>query len=391
MMKSTTAVKILLFVLLVLALSLAILIIWQPFRQPDDLQPVVDDTFSNTLNSDKDDDFEQVLQPRQFSFPADHGPHPGFRLEWWYFTGNLHSQSGRKFGYQLTFFRTALAPGDITSQSRWRSNQIYMAHLALTDVRGRRFHAVQRFSRGALNLAGAESSHYHVWLYDWSASAREGRELPIRLQAQQQDFSIDLLLNKGKPLQLQGQQGFSRKGPTPGNASYYYSYTRLSTTGSIRIGKNTFEVTGNSWMDREWSSSALEDGQTGWDWFALQFDDGSELMFYRFRRRDARPDQNSSGALFLADGTKIPLRHADVTIDVERYWRSPHSQVTYPNRWHLSIPSHGLELDIDPLLDDQELNLRYRYWEGAVSVSGLHRGKKISGQGYVELTGYRND
>ena len=390
MMKSKS-LKTILILLLALAVFMAILTIWQPFRQPDDIQPVVDDTFSDTLNSDKDDAFEQVLQPRQFSFPADHGPHPGFRLEWWYFTGNLSSRAGRKFGYQLTFFRTALAQGNSKSKSRWRSNQIYMAHFALTDVRSRRFHAVQRFSRGALGLAGAESSRYHVWLYDWSASAQNGTVPPIRLQARQQDFSIDLLLEKGKPLQLQGQQGFSRKGPTPGNASYYYSYTRLPTTGSIRIEENSFQVTGNSWMDREWSSSALESRQTGWDWFALQFDDGSELMFYRFRRNDARPDENSSGALFLADGTQIPLRHADVTIDVQRYWLSPHSQVTYPSRWHLSIPSQGLELNIAPLLDDQELNLRYRYWEGAVSVSGRHRRKKISGQGYVELTGYSND
>jgi predicted secreted hydrolase len=181
----------------------------------------------------------------------------------------------------------------------------------------------------------------------------------------------------------------SQKSQEPGNASYYYSYPRLDTQGTIQIAGNTFSVSGTSWMDREWSTSALSDEQSGWDWFALQLSDNTELMFYQLRRKDGQPDNNSSGSFILADNTKISLKQQDVTIKSLDNWKSPHSKITYPSRWHLAVSGQNLELDISPLINDQELNVSYRYWEGAVSVTGTKNGKPTSGQGYVELAGYK--
>jgi len=263
-----------------------------------------------------------------------------------------------------------------------------MAHLALTDVKGNRFYTDERFSRAGNELAGAAGNKYQVWLYDWSATAEDKADFPLRLRAKSDEFAIDLLLNTQKSLVLQGEQGLSRKSAEPGNASYYYSYTRLPTLGTLSIAGVNHSVTGNSWMDREWSTSALSKEQSGWDWFALQFSDNSELMFFQLRRKDGQQDSNSAGSVVLADGTKVPLQMQDVTIKTLDTWRSPHSKINYPSQWRLSVPSQKLEVDIVPLINDQELNVSYRYWEGAVSITGTKDGKAISGQGYVELTGY---
>ena len=382
-----------------LSIILLVIIWWQPFISPADFKLVADSFFSTTL-SKKDDAFSNVLskddkgfaralKPKEFIFPPDHGPHNPYRSEWWYFTGNLKNPQGRQFGYELTFFRFALKAQMPESKSVWRSNQMYMAHLTLTDVEKDRFYTDERISRAGNDLAGASSKRYHVWLYDWSARTEGEADFPLRLQAKSDGFSIDLLLKSQKSYVLQGDLGLSQKSREPGNASYYYSYPRLETEGAVTVAGNQFSVTGASWMDREWSTSALSDEQSGWDWFALQLSDNTELMFYQLRRKDGQPDSNSSGAFVLADNTKISLKKDDVTIKNLDTWKSPHSKITYPSRWHLAVPVQNLEVEIVPLINDQELNVSYRYWEGAVSVNGTKNGKPVSGQGYVELAGYK--
>jgi predicted secreted hydrolase len=383
----------------VLLALLLLMVWWQPFMFPSDIKLVVDSFFSTTL-SKKDDSFSHILskddkgfaralKPQRFLFPVDHGPHNQYRSEWWYFTGNLKNPQGRQFGYELTFFRFALKPQTPVSKSVWRNNQIYMAHLTLTDVESGRFYTDERFSRAGNDLAGASNKKYQVWLYDWTARTEGEADFPLRLKAKSGDFAIDLLLTSQKGYVSQGDQGLSQKSREPGNASYYYSYPRLATEGAVSVAGKQFSVIGASWMDREWSTSALSDEQSGWDWFALQLSDNSELMYYQLRRKDGQPDSNSSGSFVLADNMKISLKEQDVTIKALDSWKSPHSKITYPSRWLLAVPVQNLEMEVVPLINDQELNVSYRYWEGAVSVKGTKNGKPISGQGYVELAGYK--
>lgn len=391
--------RIFLGLIILLLVMMAVIVLWWPSMIPSDIKLVADQSFSKSatqkdksfsdLLSEDDTNFSRALKPRQFSFPFDYGAHNSYRTEWWYFTGNLENSDGRKFGYELTFFRFALSAKPYSSRSVWRNNQLYMAHLTLTDVKEDRFYTDERFSRAGNELAGAADNKYQVWLYDWSAMAQGKVDFPLRLRAKNDEFAIDLLLNTQKSLVLQGEQGLSRKSAEPGNASYYYSYTRLLTLGTLSIAGITHSVTGNSWMDREWSTSSLSKEQSGWDWFALQFSDNSELMFYRLRRKDGQQDSNSAGSVVLADSTKVPLQAQDVTIKTLNTWRSPHSRINYPSQWRLSVPSQKLEVDIVPLINDQELNVSYRYWEGAVRINGTKNGKAVSGQGYVELTGYQ--
>jgi len=340
------------------------------------------------LGGDDPAGFSRAAAPRDFRFPGDHGPHPAFRHEWWYFTGNLRAPGGRRFGYQLTFFRFALSPDLPDRKSRWATNQAYMAHFAVTDAEGRRFRHFERTGRGALGIAGATGRPFRVWLDDWSAQGDRASTLPIRLRAREGKVSVDLLLDTAKPIVLQGDRGLSRKGASPGNASYYYSMTRLSTRGNVRVEEGTFPVEGNSWLDREWGTSSLEKGQAGWDWFALQLSDGRDLMFYRLRREDGGTDPYSAGTLVLPDGSFRLLSLDDVRIETLDSWVSPESGARYPSRWRLLVPSEILELEIVPRVADQELRTTVRYWEGAVGVRGTSREGPVEGDGYVELTGY---
>ncbi len=343
---------------------------------------------AETLGANETEGFARALQARPFSFPGDHGPHPEFKTEWWYFTGNLTSTGGRTFGFQLTFFRIALSPEPRAGQSAWGSHQVYMAHFALSDIAGRRFYDFERFSRAALGLAGAQAEPFRVWLEDWSAAGEGGEPFSVALRAVEADVTIDLRLQSAKPVVLQGDRGLSRKSAKPGNASYYYSLTRLLTEGQVRVGDETFAVKGLSWLDREWSTSSLAEDQVGWDWFALQLGDGRELMFYQLRNRDGRADALSSGTLVEADGDSRKLTLAEVQIEPLETWRSPRSGAEYPARWHIVVPAAGVDLEVVPLLDDQELQASVRYWEGAVSAEGRSQGRKVEGRGYVELTGY---
>lgn len=325
---------------------------------------------------------------RPFDFPVDHGPHPDYQTEWWYYTGNLETEEGRHFGYQLTFFRRALVPPSQRQDrpSNWATDQVYLAHFGLTDVAARRYQAFERFARGAAGLAGAQAAPYHVWLEDWSAEEVEP-DL-VRLRAAQGDLAIDLLLVDRKGPILQGDGGYSQKGPQPGNASYYYSQTRLDSSGTVQIGDIAYAVGGWSWMDHEFSTSALAPDQVGWDWFALQLDDGSELMVFQIRKEDGSVDPFSSGTWVSPDGSARRLGRGDFEIAVGDTWRSPHSGATYPARWTLDVPVADLTLNIEPYLADQELNVSYTYWEGAVRMSGERAGNAVSGVGYVEMTGY---
>jgi predicted secreted hydrolase len=330
--------------------------------------------------------YARAVAPRAFSFPADHGPHPHFRSEWWYFTGNLLDGEDRRFGYQWTLFRFALRPRANERRSAWATHQIYMAHLAVTDVRDGRFIARERLTRGALDLAGAQASAVSLWIEDWRATRAQASG-QWRLQARDDGVALDLHLTPVKPVVLQGDAGLSRKGAAPGNASYYYSLPRLATRGTVTLHGKSFPVQGESWLDREWSTSALEQGQIGWDWFGLQFDDRTELMVYRMRRRDGGVDPHSSGTFIDQAGQSRTLRPDEVALRVLDDWQSPGGG-RYPARWQLSVRPLGLTLEVRPVLADQRLDLSVVYWEGAVTVSGERHGAPLTGRGYVELTGY---
>lgn len=343
---------------------------------------------SELLSGDGDAGFEKALEPREFVFPDDHGPHPGFRNEWWYITGNLDGDGGRRFGFELTIFRFALTPSVPKAQSNWRSNQVYIAHFAVTDADRERFFAAERFSRGALGLAGAQASPFRVWIEDWEIAAQEaGAPENWQLRASDPGFSLELELTAAKPPVPNGDAGLSQKSAEPGNASYYYSMTRWLTEGSLQLADDTFRVSGLSWLDREWSTSALAPDQLGWDWFALQLSDGSDLMFYNLRKLDGSQDEQSAGTWVDADGRSLHLDRDDVEITVTDTWESPQGGV-YPSGWALRAPGQGLELRITPVMADQELFTTVRYWEGAVDVKGERHGEPIEGRGYVELTGY---
>ncbi|MCB1032760.1 MAG: carotenoid 1,2-hydratase [Acidobacteria bacterium] len=336
--------------------------------------------------------YERALEPRPFDFPSDHGPHPGFRNEWWYLTGNLEGRNGEAFGFQLTFFRIALAPpGAMPAgrSSKWATDQLYMAHFALSDVSGGTFHAFERFRRPALGLAGAHARPFAVWLDDWRLEGpKDGEEpWPLRLQAAEDGAGLDLSLTDVGGRVLQGDRGHSPKGPGIGNASFYYSYPRLEARGTVAAAGREVEVEGTAWLDREWSTSALGDGVVGWDWFSLQLDDGRSLMLYRLRRRDGSQDPWSDGTLVDADGSAHRIEMKKVRLQELDHWRADDG-VRYPSRWRLSLPNEALELTVLPRLADQELRLTVRYWEGAVTVSGTSRGNPVAGAGYVELTGY---
>ncbi len=496
--------------------------------------------------------FARAEGPREIVFPADRGPHNDYQTEWWYYTGNLTAETGEHFGFQLTFFRRALVPPAQRADraSAWGTDQVYMAHFALTDVRGGRHYSFERLARGAAGIAGAQAEPYRVWLEDWEVAevgpdvmadaaiaaavvawgrglkstsdeaksaeadwgvgavvaaasgrglkstfdgaksaeadwrvgaaeaagrglkstsdgakaagrglkstsdgaksaeadwgvgavvaagrglkstsdeaksaeadwgvdaaeaAASGRGLkstfdgaksaeadwgvgnPARLRAAALDpnlnlnLSLDLLLSDLKPPVLQGERGYSRKGPEPGNASYYVSRTRIAAQGTVTVGDKTYVVSGLSWMDQEWSTSALGPEQVGWDWFSIQLDDGSELMAFQLRRADGSVDAFSSGTLIAADGATRTLGPDDFTITPTATWRSPRSGGVYPAGWILTVPAADLRLEITPWLADQEMQVSYIYWEGAVRAAGTSAGRPVTGNGYVELTGY---
>lgn len=333
--------------------------------------------------------FMRADGPRTLVFPRDHGAHEDFQTEWWYFTGNLSTAEGREFGFQLTFFRRGLLPlaQQLPRKSTWATDQVYLAHFTLSDVKGRRFQYFERFQRGAGGLAGAQGEPgFRVWLDDWRVEQTAERK--YHLAAGEGDLRLELDLADVKGPVFQGDRGYSQKGDEPGNASYYVSLTRLVSQGTVEVGGVRYAVSGLSWMDHEFSTSALSQGQVGWDWFSIQLQDGSELMMYTIRREDGGVDPYSSGTVILPDGSTRRLGANDFTIRAEDRWESPHSGGVYPSAWVIEVPSEGLVLRVRPRLADQELNVSFIYWEGAVRVEGEKEGVRIEGSGYVELTGY---
>jgi predicted secreted hydrolase len=332
--------------------------------------------------------FERALKVREFEFPRDHGPHPGFAREWWYLTGHLMAPSGERFGFELTFFRVALAPPNAApapaDASRWRARQIYVAHFAVTDIDRGRFRFAERYARDALGLSGAESDPLHVWIGDWSLGAAGDA---WHIQAAESGYALNLSMSPELPPVLNGEHGLSQKSGAPYVASYYYSIPRLAVRGQIVRDGKALNVSGRAWLDREWGSDVLASAEEGWDWFALQLADGSCLMFYSIRRRDGSQDLHSAGTFVAGDGRVRALASTDVDIEVQSYWASPRGG-RYPARWSVRVPSLALSVALHPVLADQELKGPPRYWEGAVEVSGTLGTTPIGGAGYVELVGY---
>jgi predicted secreted hydrolase len=345
--------------------------------------------------------YARALEARDFVFPDDHGPHEAFRTEWWYVTGNLTADDGRAYGFQFTIFRSALAPTPPGGPSAWATNQAYMGHFALTDVEDEDFRATEVFARGGGGLAGASARPFRVWLEDWTLASTGSRDpvgvgpdtsavFPLRLAADGEGVDLELELQAGKPHVLQGDEGLSRKGPEPGNASYYYAHTRMPASGRIVLDGDTIPVEGLAWLDREWSTSALSGDQVGWDWFALQLDDGWEMMVYQLRLRDGSADRLSDGVLIDPDGRRVPLEWGrEVLVEPTGTWASPVDGSRYPSGWRIRVPGRGWDLTVEPAVLDQELRVAFRYWEGSVGVSGAgDGGRPVRGRGYVELTGY---
>lgn len=329
------------------------------------------------------DHFRRVTGPEPISFPEDHASHPDFQNEWWYFTGNLATPEQRQLGFQFTLFRSGLEPGP-KRDSRWVADALWMAHLALGDGRQERFFQAERFARGALGLAGASSQDW--WLRDWRVTATD---VGWHLQAEDQDFGLDLHLVLTRPIILQGIDGYSRKGPDIGQASLYYSATRLAVTGQVRLQDQWLPVEGLAWLDREWGTGQMPPELAGWDWFALQLDDERDLMIYRLRKPDGSASELSAGALVDADGQARILTASEFETETRRTWRDADG-VSWPLEWTISVPGESLELITRPLFDDHVWRQSVRYWEGAVEILDANTNQHI-GRGFMELSGYAED
>jgi predicted secreted hydrolase len=335
--------------------------------------------------------WRQAVGPWNWSFPRDHGAHPDFRTEWWYFTGNLNDDAGKPFGYQLTFFRQGILHEAKNPVNPWSIRDLYFAHFTLTDVSAGQFWYAERVSRKGPGLAYASEKGMDVRLLNWTAKMERGR---IRISAHHQQMELSLELSPRKPIVLHGLNGLSRKGPREGQASYYTSFTDLGTKGFIRtpLSPSRIHVRGISWFDQEFGSNQLASNQVGWDWFSLHLSDGHDLMIYFLRRTDGSVEPTSSGTLVDLSGKTAPLRLPDISIEVLDHWKSPKTEGIYPSRWRIRVPNSGINLLINALVADQELitegSTAVIYWEGAVAGRGKSSGKDVNCEGYVEMTGY---
>jgi predicted secreted hydrolase len=339
-------------------------------------------------------DYRQVTGACGLKFPGDHADHPDYRTEWWYYTGHLQVDDGRRYGFQLTFFRYRIAPPPERGRwpapaSAWRSDQVYLAHAAITDVAAGRHWYAEESARAALGLAGANVTDNVVTIAvnDWSVCIEADRH---RLEADAGKFAFALELKPLKKVTRHGRDGYSRKGNAPSRASCYYSFTRLSVRGRLKTGGRFLSVSGQAWMDHEFSTAPLAKDLVGWDWFSLQLDDQRELMLFVLRRADGTWHPASSGTLVMPDGATRHLTRDEIDLKVTRHWHSPHSQAVYPSGWRLQVGDDTLH--IEPLLDDQEMrtgaSTGVTYWEGAVTITATDNEKPLKGLGYVELTGY---
>jgi predicted secreted hydrolase len=323
-------------------------------------------------------DYAQVTPGKTFSFPADHGPHPDFRIEWWYVTANLTDARGAAYGIQWTLFRQAMQPGP--QREGWANQQIWMAHAAATRADTHRF--AETFARGGVGQAGVETAPLHAWIDAWDMRGLDDFNpdaiSPLRLTAAANDFSYSLRLDASRPLVLQGDAGYSKKSER-GQASYYYSQPFFQVSGRLTIDNEPTDVTGQAWMDREWSSEPLAADQTGWDWFALHLSSGDKLMLYRMRQKDG--GDYISGSFIPADGALRQLGSTEVAM-------TPKDRVEIdghelPVRWRIAIASLEIAVDTIPLNPRAWMGTGFSYWEGPISFQGTH-----AGVGYLELTGY---
>jgi predicted secreted hydrolase len=333
--------------------------------------------------------YQLALPGRKLSFPADHYSHPDFRTEWWYYTGHLETETGKRYGYQVTFFRFGVRDRQQEMKDQPLFTDLYMAHFALSDIAAKKFIYRERINRGYGDRAGAETDRYRVWNEDWRV---DGADNHHQIFVSDRGTTLKLSLRSLKPPTLHGDNGHSQKGEGEGRASYYYSLTRMQTDGALTIDGKTEKVRGLSWMDHEFGSNQLREDQVGWDWFSIQLDNQTELMLYLMRRKDGTVDPYSSGTLVSAGGATKHLALADFGIQVLERWKSPGSGANYPMRWKVSIPSEQIELELNPTFPAQELitsrSTRVTYWEGAVGITGTFRGAPVRGNGYVEMTGY---
>ena len=335
--------------------------------------------------------WRQAVGPWSWFFPRDHGAHPDFKTEWWYFTGNLQDDHQRKFGYQLTIFRQGIQFTPAQTQSQWAVRDFYFGHFAISDLSTGHFNIAERVSRGALGEAKAGLGRMDVLLGPWSIRQKEATE-QIQLVADEADMAIDFDLHPRKPLVLEGIVGFSRKADAVGDASYYYSYPLLATQGRLRLGHSDYALEGQTWFDHEFSTSLLGKDQVGWDWFCVQLDNNEEIMLYAMRDKSGAIDPISEGTWVNADGASERLVPGSFSIEKTATWRSPRSGAIYPAGWHILVPGHQADLTVSPSMADQELHLTkigaLDYWEGSCTTRGTLKGAPILGVGYTELTGY---
>ena len=348
------------------------------------------------VNGEEAGNYLSVAGPCNLEFPRDHGPHPGYRTEWWYYTGNLHSETGDQYGFQLTFFRTQISPPGADRKwprhpSAWRTRQVYLAHAAVSDMAGNQHLHAEDVSRAALGMAGVNQAGHHimVFLKSWSAQIEADSHL---LKVNTADFSYELNFKPAKPAVLHGDRGYSLKGSTPERASCYYSFTRLEGQGSITLGGNTVAVSGSAWMDHEFSTAPLEPGIAGWDWFSLQISDYTEIMVFLLRTAKGGVHAASSGTYINADGITRQIANEEINVEVLDTWRSKQSDARYPAHWRMQIAPLSIDLRITSNLADQEMrtlgSTGVKYWEGSVSIKGTKNKHPVDGEGYVELTGY---
>jgi predicted secreted hydrolase len=344
---------------------------------------------ATSINADLPPGFFAADGSRKLTFPEDFGAHDDYRTEWWYYTGNLQTKEGRRFGFELTIFRVGLLPPtvELPADSQWYDRSVYFAHFAISDIAGEKFYAFERYSRPGPGLAGAQADPYHVWIEDWNIT--EHAPGVYRLQAAQNSIALDLTLTDEMGVVLHGDNGYSRKGESLTNASYYYSQPRLRAEGSVLIEGTQFSVNGLAWKDHEFSTSVLDENQIGWDWFSLQFVDGSALMLFQLRERDGEISDSSSGTFIDINGHPQQVQSTDFGITVLDEWRSPHTQGVYPSAWEINLNNPDCLLEIHPWMADQELHFStVTYWEGAVHFEGMCNETLVRGDGYVELTGY---
>jgi predicted secreted hydrolase len=333
--------------------------------------------------------YRSALPGYHFAFPLDHFSHPDFQTEWWYYTGNLKSSSGHRFGFELTFFRQAVSR-DPSKSGAWDVRDLYLAHLALSDLNGQRFYHTERTNRSGPGIAGASEASGRFWNGNWQIHwAGDDQEL----QAIDDSFALHFTLHSEKAPVIHGEDGVSQKAAGPGRASHYVSLTRLATRGSIELDGKNFDVIGLTWMDHEFFTNQLEAGQVGWDWLSIQLEDKTELMLFRIRRKDGSIDPHSAGTFVDAASRTTHLRAGDFTMQPQgKTWASPATRAVYPIQWKIAIPKLGIEMEATTLLHSQEFAVKSKhtpsYWEGAVVLAG-HRGNQtLGGAGYLEMTGY---